>query len=97
MKDELTNLVLNHQLEIVEGNKIVEIKVAGIHKGLAARDFLGQQEDFIFAIGDDYTDEYPFGEIPEGAYTIKVGPGNSRARYRVRDRHDVRRILSRLL
>ena len=35
------------------------------------------------AIGDDRTDEDLFGALPTEAITIKVGPGDTKARFRV--------------
>jgi trehalose 6-phosphate synthase/phosphatase len=37
--------------------------------------------DFIFAIGDDWTDEFMFQELPEEAITVKVGRMKTSARY----------------
>jgi trehalose 6-phosphate synthase/phosphatase len=39
--------------------------------------------DFIMAIGDDLTDEDSFLALPAPAYTIKVGRGRTKARYRL--------------
>jgi trehalose 6-phosphate synthase/phosphatase len=40
-----------------------------------------KKHDFIFAIGDDTTDEYLFEELPERSFTIKVGPQNTVAKF----------------
>ena len=74
LKDELRNMIANDNLEIMEGNKVIEVKSGGINKGIAANRFLKDLEvDCILAIGDDWTDEYMFRELPESAITIKVG------------------------
>ncbi len=96
LKDELRNLVQNLNLEIMDGRKVVEIKPVGINKGKAAMRFIGNQGyDFIFAIGDDRTDEYMFEFLPENAITVKVGLRNTKAHYNVQGVADVRRILSK--
>ncbi|HSN50703.1 MAG TPA: trehalose-phosphatase, partial [Bacteroidales bacterium] len=78
------------ELEVMEGHKIVEIKMAGYNKGTAAVDFLKTiNYDFILALGDDVTDENLFRELPENAFTIKVGQGNSIAVYRLQFQQDV--------
>ena len=41
--------------------------------------------DFVFAAGDDKTDEFMFKAIPEGGYSIRVGLSPSIARYNVAD------------
>lgn len=97
LKDELTNLIANHNLEIMEGNKVVEVKSGGINKGVAALRFIGaEQYDFVMAIGDDWTDEFMFRELPDSAITVKVGMVNTAANYNVESVFEVRRLLSTL-
>ena len=48
------------------------------------------------ALGDDRTDEYTFEALPDTAFTIKVGPGNSYARYSIKDYKAVRNLLKKL-
>ena len=97
LKDELTTIIANHNLEILEGNKVIEVKSGGINKGVAAMQFLQNQNfDFIFAVGDDWTDEYMFRELPESAHTIKVGLKHTAAKYKVESVNSVRKLLSEL-
>ena len=49
----------------------------------AALKIVEEKHDFIFAIGDDTTDEYLFEELPERAFTIKVGSKNTVAKYNI--------------
>jgi trehalose 6-phosphate synthase/phosphatase len=94
LKDELTSFTANHNLEILEGKKVIEIKNSGINKGRAALKKMGKTEyDFVIGIGDDWTDEYMFEQLPEEAYTIKVGMANTKARFNVENNDEVRRIL----
>ncbi len=94
---DISNLIINQDLEILEGNKVIEIKVSGINKGIAAAEFLmANPSDFILAIGDDWTDEFLFKELPEKTFTIKVGTGNSSARFFVDSYRDVRNLLSQI-
>ena len=61
LKDDLKNFVANLNLEIMDGDKVIEIKNAGINKGRAALNKMANDEfDFILALGDDWTDEYTF-------------------------------------
>jgi len=97
LKDELKNLVTNLNLEIMDGDKVIEIKYSGINKGRAALNRLGDTSyDFIMALGDDWTDEYTFEALPEKAVTVKVGTKTTKARYYVEDVDQVRRLLSKL-
>ncbi len=94
LKDELKTLVTNLNLEIMDGDKVIEIKNSGINKGRAARQKMGSKAyDFILAAGDDWTDEYTFDAMPEKAYTIKVGTKTTKARYFVESFHDFRDML----
>ncbi|WP_081211569.1 bifunctional alpha,alpha-trehalose-phosphate synthase (UDP-forming)/trehalose-phosphatase [Salegentibacter sediminis] len=90
----LKELISNHGLSVLEGNKVLEIKSSDVNKGKAAgKKLVGNEYDFIFAIGDDWTDEYLFRELPEDAYTVKVGIKNTSAQYYVEDTKKVRAIL----
>ena len=96
LKDELRTLTSNLNLEIMDGDKVLEIKFSGINKGRAALHRMGDvQYDFIFAVGDDWTDEYTFDSMPEGAYTIKVGTKTTRAAYYIEGVEFVRELLCR--
>jgi trehalose 6-phosphate synthase/phosphatase len=95
LKDELTSLVSNLNLEILEGNKVIEIKNRGINKGRAAQRLLLEfPADKIVAIGDDWTDEFLFSEIPDSAITIKVGLAKTIAKYKIENVAEVRNLLT---
>ena len=98
MKDELTSLIANHNLEILEGNKVIEVKNSGVNKGRAAVHKLGDDNfDFIIGIGDDWTDEYLFEELPDKSITIKVGMKNTLAKFNVESYNDVRKLLGKFV
>ncbi len=95
---DLSNMIINQDLEILEGNKVIEVKVAGINKGSAAVEYINSSQfDFILAVGDDWTDEFLFKELPGDAITIKVGTDRSEAKYYVDGYKDVRHLLNKLL
>lgn len=94
LKDELRELVPNLNLEIMDGDKVIEVKNSGINKGRAAGQQLSKGEyDFIMALGDDWTDEYTFGAMPEDALTIKVGTKSTQAKYYTDSVGSVRSLL----
>jgi trehalose 6-phosphate synthase/phosphatase len=96
LKDELRTLTSNLNLEIMDGDKVLEIKYSGINKGRAASHKLGDNPfDFILAVGDDWTDEFTFEAMPEGAYTIKVGTKTTKAAYYIESVDLVREMLCR--
>jgi trehalose 6-phosphate synthase/phosphatase len=95
--DNLLDFTVHRDLQIVEGNKVVEIKNAGISKGITAQHFIsGRAADFILAMGDDRTDEDLFKILPEGAYSVKVGLTKSNARYNISSHIDSRKLLEKL-
>ncbi len=93
-RDVLLYLTANLDLQVLEGNKVVEIKNAGINKGKATAYWLMKDDyDFMMAIGDDSTDEDTFKALPEEAYTIKVGLDKTAARFNLLDVKNVRELL----
>ncbi|TYZ14470.1 bifunctional alpha,alpha-trehalose-phosphate synthase (UDP-forming)/trehalose-phosphatase [Hymenobacter lutimineralis] len=97
--NHLTFMTSNSDLQVMEGNKVIEIKTAGINKGSAAARWLATyQPGFTLAIGDDRTDEDTFRAMPPEAYTVKVGSTpRSLARFSVASTTDVRKLLRSLL
>ena len=83
-------------LEVLPGDKVVEVRPQGIHKGLAIRDLLAPGDRAV-AIGDDRTDEDLFAALPDDAITVRVGRGPSSARWRAPDVAAVRELLRSLL
>lgn len=98
LKEELASQSANLGLEIVEGNKVIEIKNSDINKGKAANHKIKKGNyDFVMAIGDDWTDEDLFGELGQDAITMKVGLKNTRARYSLESFQEVRNLLKELI
>ncbi|SDH55885.1 bifunctional alpha,alpha-trehalose-phosphate synthase (UDP-forming)/trehalose-phosphatase [Chitinophaga filiformis] len=85
-------------LQILPGDKVIEIKNIEINKGKATLSWLQDREfDFMLAIGDDYTDEDIFKSLPNNAVTVKVGSQVSAARYYLRNHQEVRAFLRALV
>ncbi|KAA9346150.1 bifunctional alpha,alpha-trehalose-phosphate synthase (UDP-forming)/trehalose-phosphatase [Adhaeribacter soli] len=94
----LSYLASNINLQVMEGNMVLEIKNTEVNKGAAATRWLEKfPAEFIMALGDDRTDEDTFRAMPPSAFTIKVGNTRSSARYYVDAVRDVRRIIRDLL
>jgi trehalose 6-phosphate synthase/phosphatase len=95
--DNLNALTGNVDVQVMQANKVVEVRVAGVTKGTIARELLAQDEyEFILAIGDDTTDEDLFAVLPDRAHSIKVGSAHSLAKYNCRDVVEVHQVLSML-
>jgi trehalose 6-phosphate synthase/phosphatase len=96
LREELEPTLRQHGLELLEGKKVVEVRVRGVSKGVAAKAWLKRLEpDVVFAAGDDRTDEELFGALP-GAVTVHVGLSSTRARHRVGSPAELRSLLARI-
>ena len=90
--NDLNDYIPNRHLEVQMGNKIVEVRQSGINKGKFIEDLIRRETyDFIFAAGDDRTDEDMFKSLLHTAnvYSIKVGPEASYAKYNLYTPHMV--------
>jgi len=95
--DDLVSYTANIDLQVLQGNRVVEIRTAGVNKGTAALQFLAKGSfDFVLSIGDDWTDEDLFRVLPDSAYSIKVGMVHSCARFNLRDPEQVIDFLEEL-
>lgn len=85
-------------LQLLPGDKVIEIKNVEINKGKATLSWIQEREfGFKLAIGDDYTDEDIFKALPQDAVTIKVGSQVSAAKYYLRNYLEVRSFLRSLI
>jgi len=84
-------------LELLQGNKVLELKNPRVSKAEAAQRWLRRQYDFILSIGDDVTDETLFAVLPPTAHAIKVGRGRTRAQYRLPSSREVTTLLRKLV
>jgi trehalose 6-phosphate synthase/phosphatase len=73
------------ELTVLRGRKVVEVRFAWAQKGEVAAHILTLIPDpsFLLALGDDRTDEDLFERLPPEAWTVRVGQGHTRARYRL--------------
>ncbi|MEO5965513.1 MAG: bifunctional alpha,alpha-trehalose-phosphate synthase (UDP-forming)/trehalose-phosphatase [Candidatus Limnocylindrales bacterium] len=86
------------EVSVLRGNKVVEVRFAWASKGDAVahiRSLVGPSE-FELAIGDDRTDEDVFAQLPDPAWTVKVGPGATAARHRIAGPAAVRALIAAL-
>ncbi|WP_183559417.1 bifunctional alpha,alpha-trehalose-phosphate synthase (UDP-forming)/trehalose-phosphatase [Mucilaginibacter sp. SP1R1] len=95
LMNNLKYLASDKGLQLLAGDKVLEVKNMDINKGKAALTLTeGKDYDFIIAFGDDYTDEDIFKALPESAITIKVGSNVSAAKFYLRNPAEVRKLLT---
>ncbi|MCP8938335.1 trehalose-phosphatase [Alsobacter sp. SYSU M60028] len=95
-REEMARIMMQREAELLgpgwrlqEGKSVLELLPAGASKGAAIaglmtrRPYAGRTPIFI---GDDVTDEHGFAEVDAaGGVSVRVGPGESRARRRIAD------------
>jgi len=95
--DDLAGYTRNIDVQVLEGNKVIEIRNTGVNKGTAAMEWLTDRTpEFILSIGDDWTDEDLFRAMPPTAWSVRVGLANTAARYYLGSHTVVRRVLREL-
>ena len=88
--NSLQQLTVNTSLQIIDGNKVLEIRMTGIDKGITATKLINKfRPDFVLCMGDDTTDEDMFRTLERLAVTIKVGNSASSARYNILTQEEV--------
>ncbi|MBI2989140.1 MAG: bifunctional alpha,alpha-trehalose-phosphate synthase (UDP-forming)/trehalose-phosphatase, partial [Deltaproteobacteria bacterium] len=95
--DDLVHFTASIDVQVIQGNKVVEVQNSGVNKGAAALHFLSKDRfEFVLAVGDDWTDEDLFKAVPEMAYSIRVGMAQSYARFNLPGPTDVLELLHEL-
>lgn len=95
--NNLKYLANDKGLQLLPGDKVVEIKNIEINKGKAALTLVDNNNyDFMMAFGDDYTDEDIFKALPDSAVTIKIGSNLSAAKFYLRTPWEARKLLKNL-
>jgi len=99
LRTELAGAVENTRLSVLEGKKVIEVKLRQVNKSLVAKRLAQRLEPgrLMIAIGDDHTDEDLFCALPLSSVTISVGRSASCARYQLASHVEVRQILRSLL
>jgi trehalose 6-phosphate synthase/phosphatase len=95
LKAHLSALLTNSPVELLAGDKVVELRPHGASKGRVVREILAQAPATarVVAFGDDVTDEEMFGALGREGFSFHVGPAPSRARFRLESVAAVHRLL----
>jgi trehalose 6-phosphate synthase/phosphatase len=99
LRVHLTELLSNSPVEILAGQKLIEVRPHGVHKGVIVPPLLDAvpPDTLIVALGDDRTDQDLFEALPPQAVTVHIGSAPSRAAIRLASVRDARRLLWALL
>jgi trehalose-phosphatase len=83
---------------VTTGKEVIELSVITTHKGTALDTLRSQlSASAVVFVGDDVTDENAFAHLSGPDVGVKVGPGDTRAHYRVDTPHDAAALLGLLL
>jgi trehalose 6-phosphate synthase/phosphatase len=95
----LGDALSNQPLEVLEGKKVIEVRLRGVSKAAVARRARAEADDetVAIAIGDDRTDEELFRALHPPSVTIAVGRRQTCADFRVEDHRTVRQLLRSLI
>ena len=93
------HLLSNQPLEVVEGRKVIEVRLRGASKSMVAERVRAETRPgtVIVAIGDDRVDEELFRALPPSSLTVAVDRRHTIAKYRLDDYKAVRRELRGLV
>lgn len=96
--ERLSQSISGKNLQIMEGNKVLEVKNFENNKGKAALHWIDKKDwDFILAIGDDYTDEDTFKALKgKETNSLKVGFADTSADYNIESVEEVLDFLQQL-
>lgn len=94
----LSQLIVNSPLQVIDGNKVLEVRQTGMDKGTTAlKVFNKSAPDFCLCIGDDTTDEDMFSALGSKAYTVKIGTGTTAARFNIASQTEVLPFLQQII
>jgi len=84
--EDLRSFAGMENLQVNELGRLIEIRNAETHKASMLRNYLDDHAyDFIFAVGDDQSNEAMFEILPQDACTVRIGSTLTSARYNLPD------------
>jgi trehalose 6-phosphate synthase/phosphatase len=95
LREDLARQLRDDPVEILEGSKVIEVRLRGVSKGLVVA-ALAATAKRVVAMGDDRTDEDMFAALPADGIAIHVGPLPTRAHMRLKDWRAARSLLQSL-
>ena len=95
LDEELQVGLANLPVSITTGSKVVEARAIECNKGCFVRWLMSMEQEraLFIAVGDDRTDEDMFRVVGDKGISIKIGSGDTVARYRLKTQEEVLTLL----
>jgi trehalose 6-phosphate synthase/phosphatase len=92
-------MLAQQPVEILHGEKVLEVRPHGVTKALAAKEVADRlpHSAILAAFGDDRTDEDLFAALPPDAISFHVGVLPTRATHRLEGPKEVRNLLRQIV
>jgi trehalose 6-phosphate synthase/phosphatase len=99
LRRRLSELLAASPAEVLDGNKVIEVRPRIVNKGVVVARILAQLGDGsrVIAVGDDRTDEDMFAALRPSDLAVHIGPAPSRAALRLADFAAARSFLRAML
>ena len=98
LRNSLLQLTANTALQVIDGNRVIEVRLTGVDKGATTLKILQRfAPDFAICFGDDTTDEDMFRILRNKGYTIKIGNSTTAAEFILSAQTDVLPLLKKFL
>ncbi|HQP11081.1 MAG TPA: trehalose-phosphatase, partial [Candidatus Omnitrophota bacterium] len=98
LSGNLLEILANENVVVNQGRLIVEVSSNQISKGTAVRHFMEKKDyDRVICVGDDKTDEAMFKIDDPRIISIKIGPEDTFAKYRLSSPTLLRDFLAQLI
>jgi trehalose 6-phosphate synthase/phosphatase len=95
LKKEILKITNKSGFGIMDGNNVLEVKNMLVNKGNACLYYLNQKNfDFILCMGDDTADEHMFEQLPLSSFTVKIGSGITKARFKIESIDEANKLLN---
>ncbi|RMF97470.1 MAG: bifunctional alpha,alpha-trehalose-phosphate synthase (UDP-forming)/trehalose-phosphatase [Candidatus Schekmanbacteria bacterium] len=96
--DDLVEFTANLDVQISRGYKVIAVTNSGVNKGTACLHWIKDKSyDFIFAAGDNWTDEELFKLMPFKATSIRIGIVQSYADYNLQSYEELLNLLKKFI
>lgn len=95
----LEQSLANLPVQVLYGNKVIEVRAQGVHKGLAVNHVLAHVNNphaFTLCFGDDLTDEDMFAALPKESWSCRIGDDRTCAQFFLNSCDQVIDILAEL-